>query len=53
MDSAMTLLVGLLLGVIIGAMGVMIVEVHDEQQRSLHRLGIQNRNQSLASEENP
>jgi hypothetical protein len=48
MGSAMTLVVGLLLGVIIGAMGVMIIGVHDEHERSLHRLGMQNRNQSLA-----
>jgi hypothetical protein len=44
----MTLVVGLLLGAIIGAMGVMIIGVHDEQKRSMHRLGMRNRNQSLA-----
>jgi hypothetical protein len=46
-----TFLVALLLGAIIGAMAVMIVVVMDEQERSLHRLGMRNRNQGLASGE--
>jgi hypothetical protein len=52
MDSfpTTTFLVALLLGAIIGAMAVMIVVVMDEQERSLHRLGMRNRNQGLASE---
>jgi hypothetical protein len=50
MDSfpTVTFLVALLLGAIIGAMAVMIVVVMDEQERSLHRPGMQNRNQGLA-----
>jgi hypothetical protein len=52
MDSfpTTTFLVALLLGAIIGAMAVMIVVVMDEQERSLHRLGMRNRNQGPASE---
>jgi hypothetical protein len=53
MDSfpTTTFLVALLLGAIIGAMAVMIVVVMDEQERSLHRLGMRNRNQGPASGE--
>ena len=40
----MRFLIGLLLGVLIGAMAIMIAWVRDEQQRSLHRLGMRNRN---------